>query len=400
MLKLVRGAGGLLVVLLMLLPVQLHAQASVRVGARVVPITGAFPRLTLTPVQRIADTELDAGKVGLLAVGPDGTIVVVDRKPLQILAFSPGAGRRSIGRSGAGPGEYRSVESLAWLHDTLVVLDERLHRVSLFSIETGRGLASFPYARAGDGGILADLLSRGDGAVGMWEASTGAPRPSPIAGGTDRAPPVHTFLPVTARGIGPAIAGLRDSTQNGEPGMDCIDAKKTIHIFEPIWPDRGPIRAFAPNGDLISSIPDSLDLLVQGASATSRPRRLVRAGGRVPVTQVVWDSVAKELLETVKVHGKVTCSSQSTKPEWLPMVRAIATDEAGRIWVETTAPAGGGVLSGIEADGSPFGSVTLPARDESVPLVVRGGKLFMVVKDADDIQSVRVFTIQRAGPKQ
>ena len=373
------------------------AQAGARAMARVVPITGAFPPLALTEVRRISESEIDAAKITLLTVSPNGTVILVDQKPLQIVAFPASGGRRPIGRIGSGPGEYQRVEALAWLHDTLVVLDTRLRRVSLFSLATGRALASFSYRTDSDPRVVVGLLDRGAGAVGVVSSRTGPARPLPIAGARGAPFPAFTFAPVSPLGLGLSMPGLLDSTEARAGGLDCEDKSGTIHILNSFWPDRGPIRAFAPNGDFVSSIPDSIDLLVRRRSDPTRPIRLVRAGGRLPISRAVWDSVANDYLEIVKNHGAVKCTGSTDRPTWLPMVRAIATDENDRIWIETTAANGGGELRAISTDGSAWGVTGLPRRDESVAWFLRSGKLYVVALDADDLPSVRVFAIESKG---
>ena len=79
----------------------------------------------------VAETEFHgvAGAVRLSS----GEIAVADRGSNQIRYFGPnGDFRRSFGREGAGPGEFRSMGSLIRFGDTLAIYDGRNSRLTLF----------------------------------------------------------------------------------------------------------------------------------------------------------------------------------------------------------------------------------------------------------------------------
>lgn len=385
-----------LLALLLLSPSGLSAQADEWARARVVPITGSFPTLALTPGRVIPDALLNVETISRIAVSPSGTIIVADTKPVQLLAFPAGGGRRAIGRAGEGPREYRRIASLGWQHDTLVLLDDRIRRFTRFSVSTGTRLNSWPYARGGAAGDLVELLRYGTGTVAVRSLSTGAPVPFPIGGGTGPAAPAYTFVEVHPLGLGDELERLVDSARYGPPGIDCEDRKGVIHILATtLFPDRNSVRAFGPSGELITARHDSIDLLVR-TGARGPATRLVRAGGRIRLSQALWESSAREYLDLVKANGPLVCTEPMDRPVWLPMVRGIATDDRGQIWIETTTADGGGMLLGVTIAGVPIGQVALPARDESVPWIVRGDRLYLVTKDADDLQTVREYTITRA----
>lgn len=117
------------------------------------------------------------GKPGSIAVSATGEIVVFDEKPAGIIVYSAqGNFLRTIGRRGAGPGEYSDVATLRMHRDTLIVHDRMAHRLLFFALD-GRVLGSAP---AGGGpihqlspdGVLSYLAylpaapSRGKGDIG------------------------------------------------------------------------------------------------------------------------------------------------------------------------------------------------------------------------------------------
>ena len=107
----------------------------------------------------------------------DGTLLVADDKPKSIMRFDP-AGQYvgSIGRAGAGPGEYRS----AWLAvrgDTLAVQDPTAARAVTFSIASGAPLVhrqTVPHfysaiAIDGSGRVVAPMMLPPDSTIGPFQ---------------------------------------------------------------------------------------------------------------------------------------------------------------------------------------------------------------------------------------
>lgn len=85
-----------------------------------------------------------------LLVGADGAIYVALPQEFSIRVFSrTGASLRTIGRRGGGPGEFRSVNDLAWRADTLVASDHNSFRISAFHT-SGRNLFTYSFATLGN----------------------------------------------------------------------------------------------------------------------------------------------------------------------------------------------------------------------------------------------------------
>jgi hypothetical protein len=83
---------------------------------------------------------------GDLVLADDGTLFVIDEKPIIIKRFDPqGKFVRTYGREGDGPGEFRT-GFLALRGDTLAIQDPRASRATMLNITDGSVIATRPTA--------------------------------------------------------------------------------------------------------------------------------------------------------------------------------------------------------------------------------------------------------------
>ena len=105
--------------------------------------TGTPPEWQLVPVVSIGPRSLsetgapeEFGRVNSAALGPDEAVFVADGLNHEVRVFGlDGVHRRTFGRNGDGPGEFRSLYSVAWVGDRLLTLDRSLGRIGAFSAE-------------------------------------------------------------------------------------------------------------------------------------------------------------------------------------------------------------------------------------------------------------------------
>ncbi len=81
----------------------------------------------------VAPSDSGSGRIGDVAVGPGNRLAWTDGRPGQVMVRDAKGRVRAIGRSGAGPAEFRAIASLGWWRDTLWVGDASVPRVQFFS---------------------------------------------------------------------------------------------------------------------------------------------------------------------------------------------------------------------------------------------------------------------------
>jgi hypothetical protein len=372
----------------------INATDSVAQGPRR-PITGSFARLQVVTGISIDPTRLDVAKAVAVSAAPTGEIVVADEGSANVIVLSRSGDRlRTLGRKGNGPGEFQRVHALGWLKDTLVVTDRssRNGGINLFDVHTGRPLETLRERV----GYLHDLFNAGEELYVAVESHTGAPT-SDRLGGTHRAASEWKYLRVTVAGLSDVNPGIRDSTQLRD-GFECRARDGTIEIFERTIPDdHGPLRALIAGPGLVTA-PERDSMVLEVRDMTNRPVSWIGNLASPAMTPRMWDSMtAPYRAVEAKYPGGLDCEPPLARPKKNQLVRAIATDEKGRIWVELTQKAGEMIYI-LSSQGRAIGYFPFPAGDPSVPWFVRQGTMYQITVDADGLQGLRTLIVRL--PKQ
>ena len=126
-----------LVALTLGIPRESTAQAPVVVRSSEAPAWGTAVRLVEELRIGVLDGDPDyvLGRVGQVAIGPNGQIIIADDAAPALRVFDAnGRFVRVIGRNGEGPGEYRSMGGVATLRDGRIQLwDNRIQRLTTYS---------------------------------------------------------------------------------------------------------------------------------------------------------------------------------------------------------------------------------------------------------------------------
>jgi hypothetical protein len=329
------------------------------------------------------------GRIGSLAVDSSGTLYVGDELAQQILMFdSSGRLLRTLGGKGNGPGEFRSLGSIAWTGNALAALDLSNRRVTFFGTERG-DVSTQPWpADAGrpfrlyGAGRTVYAAAKHPRSRQMFSSAAEAAREF-------RQPGVRYFAITRGSAAHPFLAV--EDTAVERQGFDCDGPDHTIETFpEPLFGRDGPLRAFRNPRELAvaSRTAYHVDLIDVDSGDTTGV--IEREYAPRPVTDEVWELASREFRERERVAGPLDCGPASMRPESLPVIRSMIADERGRLWIEAATPEGFAIAV-IDAEGRMLGEAPLPTRDVRVPLYARGGRLYVVTRDDLDVQSIQVF---------
>ncbi len=253
------------------------------------------------------------------AVAPDGRMIVPDDGSDRLFLFdASGALLRTIGRKGAGPGEFNQFNGVAALPDGRVaVLDVGNARISFFStsgaLETSwrvpTGFYSNDQLRADRTGALRIALPLTTASATKVIGRIGLVRVGPDGALSD------SLLPPD---LGTNEGGYIARSNGGASQMYALYSPREF------W-------AWHPEGYFVAANGARPEVVV---ARPGRPLRIVREATPVPVPEdeIAWD------------RERITMSARRTDPSWtwngpdLPTTKApianLRTSQDGRIWVQ------------------------------------------------------------------
>lgn len=316
--------------------------------------------------------------VSSLALDEDGNVYVLDQGARNIRVFdSTGAPVRTIGREGAGPGEFATPYSLAWTGDTLAVLDPGNGRLELVTRD-GRHAATWRGSRitgrqvrlwqAGPSRFFLDgYRPTPDGKLQMLYVSAG-----PDGGGDTLVIPERTDV-------------------DEATAVTCKLKNGNITWFEVPYASRR-MHAVSPEGYLV--VARTGDYRFVWLDTAGTPRRMMAYGAdtlRIP--DAYWDSVETEYgAWRTQMAGADCDRSELPRPARKDVLRALDFDDRGRLWVEAATANGFRFDVWNSAAGELHATLVAPVRDPEVPFVIRNGRLAMV-QEVSETQAVSVYQI-------
>jgi hypothetical protein len=324
-----RSATLLPVSFLILFPALLGAQANV-------------PTWRVEPVARAGEGDGPGGltTVSGVTVSRDGTLYVAQPQEHVVKVYdSAGRYLRSIGREGAGPGEFERPSTLGWRGDTLWVADAPQIRIGLFRPD-GTFLRSIRFSQAspltnGRPQIPGSLLADGS-VVGFWQAPLGV-----LAAGPVQAPVVR-FSP-----HGEPLEVIAQRERRNEYGQLRGD-RGTSYFAQPFTDS--PLMAVAPDGSGIIIV--RREAAAGAEPATFSVRRITPSGTvtfsrnylyrPLPLSADAVERAVQEHMARMSNAGiprpeaaalRRALRENLYRPRFLPPVTAVVVGRDGTIWL-------------------------------------------------------------------
>jgi hypothetical protein len=373
---------------------------------------------TLVPEIRIGVFEGEDhymfGQVRSLAVAPDGSIYAMDSQVPALRKYAAdGTYLNTLGREGAGPGEYRGPDGgLAVLPDGRVVLrDPRNARLQVYSA-SGEPLATWPIRGNFNtsnpmvvdtaGRVYTQILLDPEASVMDWRM--GLLAMSPATG-----EPVDTVAAPTWDYEGPKIVAQHDTGDGTNTSVNTVPFSPSEH-----W-------AFSPLGYMVGGISNRYAI------------DLYHSDGTVLRIERAHDPVSVQAAERANREEITRWNMRQTQPDWTwngpaipdekPPFRGLYIGKDGRIWVLLHQPGeqipegeiidGGGegpnprpptrwrerpAFDVFEPDGTYLGHVQAPVSLALYPTpTFDGDYVWAVVRDELDVQYVTRFRVDRGS---
>lgn len=351
-------------------------------GVVVVRNVGPAPEWRLEPVASIGAVGAaggprpdEFGRVASVLADAGRRVYVADATARSIRRFGPdGEFIDSIGRRGAGPGEFGGLQSLAWVGDTLAAMDAGNARIGLFARD-GRWLGAWRYQPVtGPAVRLWDVAPDEFYAYGVRSGAAGLDA---------------VYIRFTSAGAADTLPYPRPPERH--PTTIVCRSAGAIRFFDVPYAPR-VLHSPAPDGMLAMAWTGEYRLaFVRPDGDTTRV--IERAHEPAPLSDREWADGVGAYLRFREANPDAACEPREpTRPEAKPAIRSLFFDAAGRVWVEAVTP-GGIVLDVFDASGRLIGSAPAPERDPRVPPYVRGDRVYIAVRDSLDVQSIRIFTV-------
>lgn len=315
---------------------------------------------------------------------PGGELLVVDAGESAVKVFSEsGEYRRTIGRQGEGPGEFRSIFWVELEGDTLVVNDVRIRRLTLLRLD-GTPLSSVVLRPQGWPTPLNVLGRMPDG---RWLVSGSMPRPTGLPVGVVRDTMAFGFL--SASGEGEVEHFHRDLTG----GMVHIEGANVL-----VLGFAGTIPSILRVGDrLVALRPETGMMTVFNAIGVQEAEHALP----MPMRPLSGSEVARlraEALEGANPQRRAFVEAifaDGAVPEHYPAFTSVLPDGEEQLWFEALElePPPARRYSVVSIGGEWVAEIFMPPAFE--PLTIGPDWVLGIHRDEDGVQRVMRYGLER-----
>jgi hypothetical protein len=309
-------------------------------------------------------------------------IYVAEQRAREIRVFNErGQLVRRFGREGAGPGEFRSLQSIGWVGDTLAAMDAGNARIGLLN-SNGVWLGQRTFAHITGNVRLQQTAPAELYSIAFRQTANTLERVFV------RQTPAGDADSMSAPGSQPArrIGVTCSYRARGGDALTFFNSS-----FEPM-----SVQQPAPARRLLAYETATYQLLYLEPPDTVRI--LERDLPRITITDHEWSrEVARFRFWYDSLPPDRKCQPAGPqRPPAKSLLRAVFFDDQNRTWVERrNGPAY--AFDVFDANGRLLAQMDAPARHAGVPVYVRGDRLYLVATDSLDVQFVKAFQIMRVA---
>jgi hypothetical protein len=344
------------------------------------------PELTIGSLSLIGDPRPDTfGRITSVLSDSAGNIYVADAQALEVRVFGhDGAHLRNLGRAGAGPGEFRYLNAMAWVADTLHVLDPGNARIQRLTPD-GTEVGSYAWLRLTGSPSHVRFYPASDGRLHV----TALPPRTPDGQGYERGSAFWSY-----EGAFPTDTIFVPATDVSPLYVTCTSEMMISGWDSPLSP-RFHVQ---PAGEGLVLTAKSTEYRLNFLnSAGDTVRQIVRSALDRPITDAAWSEVQDSVRAfQSRQPGDASCDlSTVVRPPALPVVAGLHYGAERQLIVETETETGF-AFDIHDSEGRLVATVPAPARDRGVLPYFRGDRLYVATKGDLDVPGIAVYRILRA----
>lgn len=323
------------------------------------------------------------GRVSSVAIGPNEEVFVADDINHEVRVFGlDGAHHRTFGREGEGPGEFNSLNSVAWAGDRLLTFDPDLGRIGEWSTE-GEWLGQRA-TRAGVTGVPASVRLYGVGPDEAFHFALLGPDLQRFYVGHD------------SRGeTGDTLAWMQ-APPIGRPAIVCEFEDRIAFFPIPFAPRF--LQHPGPGGVLYSALSSDYRIFVTRSDGAEVLMVIERPLPIESFSTAEWRAANAEYYEWRENRSDASCDPRNpARPDARPFIEDLFVAPDGKLWVEVVRAAGNR-WEVFDSEGSLLASVPAPPRrTEHVAPAFGPDYLLTIRRDSLDLDHVDVWRLERGN---